>query len=95
VTKHDQFRRWVGEQNPKALFADGYEDAIIGVAMRCGSPTLVVYDAEKCVETLMVRDGMSFEDASEFFEFNTLGAWGGEGTPLFMYRTEIIDVEDA
>jgi hypothetical protein len=27
---------------------------------------------------------MTRDDAEEFFEFNTLGAWMGEHTPLFM-----------
>lgn len=26
---------------------------------------------------------MSKEEAEEYFEYNTLGAWFGEGTPMF------------
>lgn len=84
----DNVRDWVAEHNPEALMADGYEDAIVGIAERCGQPTLVVYDAWKCVEILIARDGMSPEDAMDFFQFNTLGAWAGEGTPLFLWRKE-------
>jgi len=39
----------------------------------------------------MSRDGMSWEDAVEFFDFNTVGAWVGEQTPLIMsvpYHTD-------
>jgi hypothetical protein len=86
----EQVRAWVAEHNEEALLADGYEDAILGIAMRCGQPTLVVYDCDKCIAVLMRRDGMDYEEAIEFFEFNTLGAWAGEGTPLFLwnYRPE-------
>ena len=28
---------------------------------------------------------MSYEDAYEFFQFNTLGAWAGEYTPIFIW----------
>jgi len=28
---------------------------------------------------------MSDEEAEEYFNFNTLGAWMGEGTPLFVH----------
>ena len=26
---------------------------------------------------------MEYDEAIEFFEFNTIGAWAGEGTPAF------------
>ena len=84
----EAWREWIGEQNPEALFADGYEDAIMGYAQQGTKQPLVVYDAEKCIEILMNRDGMDREEAQEFFEFNTLGSWMGEGTPLFFYPTE-------
>jgi hypothetical protein len=68
--------------------ADGFEDAILGVAERCSKLPLVVYDARKCVEILVERDGMEPEEALEFFHFNTLGAWMGQHTPLFLWRLE-------
>jgi hypothetical protein len=77
---------WIRENNPEALTADGFDDAIIGIAQRCGQPDLVVYDAAKCIRILMVQDGMTREDAEEFFSFNTLGAWVGPNTPLFMWK---------
>jgi hypothetical protein len=79
-------REWIAEHNEEALLADGFDAAIIGVAVRCSQPALVVYDAEKCIEILEQRDGMGHEEATEFFEFNTLGAWVGAGTPLFLWR---------
>jgi len=33
---------------------------------------------------LMDRDGMSEDDAVEFFDFNVLGAYVGERTPIFV-----------
>lgn len=84
--KTEEFREWVAEQNPDALFADGLEEAILGIAERCSKAPLVVYDADKCIEILATRDGMSREEAEEFFHFNILGAWVGEGTPLFLWR---------
>lgn len=78
-------REWIAEYNSAALTADGFEDAIIGIGERCSQPILVVYDIARCIEILMARDGMSYDDAFEFFEFNTLGAWMGEMTPLFVW----------
>jgi hypothetical protein len=31
----------------------------------------------------MDRDGMEYEEAEEFFDFNVIGASMGEGTPCF------------
>ena len=70
------------------LCADGLDAAIIGVGRRCGQPDLVVYDAAKCVDVFMDRDGMTRKEAWEFFELNTAGAWVGEQTPVWVYRLE-------
>jgi hypothetical protein len=88
--KNEKLSEWVASFNEEALLADGLEDALIGVAERCSHPALAVYDAEKCIE-IMARRGMDREDAEEFFSFNTLGAWVGEGTPLFLWRRPLED----
>lgn len=61
--------------------ADGFDEAAIGVVERCGQPPIVIYDQEKCIDLLVQRDGMTAEEAIEYFDFNVLGAWVGEGTP--------------
>jgi hypothetical protein len=42
------------------------------------------------------RDGMIFEEARDFFEYNTLGAWVGDETPMFVwnYTMEEIDASN-
>ena len=45
--------------------------------------TVAVYDREKCIEALMTAEGWDYEAATEWFDFNTSGAWDGEGTPTF------------
>lgn len=84
--KIDAIKDKVAEYNPEALLMDGFEDAIIGIAERCGQPALVVYDREKCLKVLMKRDGMSYEGATEFFDFNCSGAWMGEHTPIILTK---------
>ena len=66
------------------LIADGFDDAIIGVSERFGRSPVIAYDKDKCIQVLMDRDGMDYEDAIEFFNFNVIGAWVGEGTPEFI-----------
>jgi hypothetical protein len=72
------------EENPEALLADGFEDAFLGICRRYGQPALAAYDRAKCINILMVRDGMTEDAAEEFFEYNVIGAWVGEGTPVFI-----------
>lgn len=75
----------LAEENPEALLADGFEDAFLGVGCRCGQPSLAVYSYAKAVVILMFRDGMSYEDAVEYMEFNVIGAWMGPMTPIWLH----------
>lgn len=77
----------LAEQNPEALTADGFEDAIIGVTINHHHPMVVVYDYRKCVE-ILVAQGMTDEEAEEYLSFNTLGAYVGEHGPLYMERID-------
>ena len=61
------------------LFADGFDDAIIGI---CPSSFRVVYSRSKCIKILM-KD-MTEEDAVEYAEYNTFNAYVGEKTPIWV-----------
>jgi len=67
----------------EALKADGFDAAIVGTGCRNGQPTLLVYDEDKVLDILVRRDGMTYEEAIEFYEFNVKGAWVGPGTPIW------------
>ena len=69
------------------LFADGFDSAIVGVAVGFDS-SRVVYNTEKMAKTLVEQD-MSYEEAWEYLEFNTFGAWVGENTPIYFYAKEV------
>jgi|TARA_Y100000310_G_scaffold210355_1_gene210975 hypothetical protein len=73
----------LGDLSEHALVADGFEKAVIGVGYRPGSNPIVIYDINKCLKVLVDRDKMTPEEAREYFEYNTLGAWVGEGTPIY------------
>ena len=65
------------------LDPEAFDDAIIGIARRADGMMVVAYDRQRCIEVLL-QDGMDHGEAEEFFEFNTAGAWVGEGTPVFI-----------
>lgn len=62
------------------MFADGYDDCIIGLTFR-GDVPVVMYGTLKII-TKLTKD-MSEEEAWEFFEFNISGSYVGERTPIF------------
>ena len=40
-----------------------------------------------------MKDGMSEDEAEEYFEFNVTGAWVGHGTPIFVRSMTLEDAE--
>lgn len=70
------------EANPEALFADGFDESIIGIDTK----GRVTYSVSKIIQTLINRDGMTEEGAREFFDFNIDGAFVGEYTPIYIYE---------
>ena len=65
------------------LSADGLEYALIGVGRRCGQPNVLVYNYDLCVGEFVKR-GMTPDEAIEWMEFNVVGAWVGDETPMFV-----------
>ena len=64
------------------LSEEEFDEAIIGVSERIGGEPVVAYDTTKLVEVLSRT--MSVDEAYEYFEFNILGAYVGERTPMFV-----------
>jgi hypothetical protein len=67
------------------LKMDGYDDCLVGVVERFGEDSYFIYDKELVLEKLQ-KNGMSYEEALEYYEFNQLGAYVGERTPAFLIR---------
>lgn len=74
----------LAELNPNALTADGFEDAFIGYTVNQHHAHVAVYDYDKCVQVLVVRDGMTPEGADEYLQFNTVSAYVGENGPIYV-----------
>ena len=78
----------IQEADPHPLTADGLDDAFLGfTAYSPGRQPLAVYSIERCIQCF-VDQGMDRDEAEEFFSFNTVGAWMGDGTPLFIDDTD-------
>ena len=78
-----------------AQTADGFDDAIIGITELWGKEGyIIVYDASKMFQTLMGRDGMTAEEAAEYFEFNIQGAYVGEDTPIYVWPGTLEEIKE-
>ena len=76
----------IADINPEAMLADGFDEAILGMCLQFGSEPLVAYDYNKCIDILVNRDGMTQSEATDYIQFNVIGAYVGNNTPVFIMR---------
>ena len=77
-------RERLAEGDEELLCADGFDDAILGICERANSSAVVAYDTDKCIDILMGRDNMDYEEAVDYFYFNVIGGYVGDRTPVFI-----------
>ena len=76
-----------GEGEGEYLFLSEpeFDEAIIGIAKRIGQPDVIAYNSDKVYEVLAKM--LNTEDWTvvfDYFEYNILGAYVGERTPVFV-----------
>lgn len=81
------------EFDHEILKMDGYDDCCVGLVQRYGMEPILCYDLSKVLAKLR-KDGMTEEEAIEWWEFNQLGAWVGEGTPCFLSTNQEMNNHD-
>lgn len=81
----DEVHAIARETEQELLVLDGFDDCIVGVGERFNG-MFVIYDRQKVIESLM-RDGMTDDEAVEYYNFNIVGAWLGDGTPCFVMKS--------
>lgn len=90
--------KFVAKNNPDALWMapKPHVEAITGIASRTHNPDgaapsylpVLVYDLEKLTDAIC-RDMQkhnpeaTWEEAAEYVDFNVVGAWLGDGTPIY------------
>ena len=79
----DEIEDLYSDDEPEILFADGYDEAILGTTWD-GERTRVGYKVEEMLNILMERDEMTYDEASEYFDFNIAGSNMGVYTPLYL-----------
>ena len=67
------------------LFMDPetFDEAILGYVESANGPPVICYNKDKVIE-ILTKDGMSADEALEYYEYNVLGAYVGDRTPVFL-----------
>lgn len=95
---HKDTLDWLAENAPDALLLeprDVYDCAIIGRTcepndrwVRSRGAWVAIYDADLCIAAIEKWMDCNYEEAVTWFDFNTSGAWVGEGTPTFRHADD-------
>jgi hypothetical protein len=78
----------LNEKAEGAVLLTGLEDAIIGIVEEFGNGPRVLYSKNKIIWKLCSLDGMTLDEANEYYDYNILGLYGGEQNAVFL-DTEI------
>lgn len=85
----EQLKNWLEEKFPEEadlLFAVGLSPAFIGVT-NC-EPRRCVYSVPRIIRLLVEEENMTEEKALEHLQFNIVGGYVGERTPVFVHTHE-------
>jgi hypothetical protein len=80
----EKLLEWIDETFEVIVYPTGFEDCIVGVGERFGGPPVAVLDIAKMLAKLE-KEGMTHDEAIEYFEFNILGTHVGEQNPVYMH----------
>jgi hypothetical protein len=75
----------IAENYPELIVLDPeyFDKAILGVVNRINT-VAVCYSESKIIEILMEEDKMDYDEAIEHYQYNILGSWVGEYTPVYL-----------
>ncbi len=79
----EEIQHWIEDSEQDLWLFTGQDDAIIGVATQFTKEPCVIYSLTGILNNLM-EDGMTHEEAQEFYSFNIEGAWYGDQTPYVL-----------
>ena len=94
-TKNERIRDVLADENPEAICYDGMDEALIGIyrgdlaRQNMQERRIDVYSYVKFIEVYIKRDGMSEEEAIEFFDYNVAGGYIGKYQPLIIDDTGV------
>ncbi len=89
--KDPSIRDCIADEYPDIplLFMDpvDYDKAIIGICEGFGGSLKIAYDYDKVIK-VNTEMGMTYEEALEWFDYNQIGAYVGEHTPVYIHTKQ-------
>ena len=82
----NQMIDYIHEHAEGAVILSDLNDAIIGVVEEFSYGPKIMYSREKILNILVERDGMTEMEALEYYDFNILGLFAGDQSPVFMVK---------
>ena len=79
--------QWADDTGEPLVVFDGLDDAIVGIMQSYTKPTRVIYSYDKII-TLLINQGMSYDEALDYFGFNIECLYAGPHTPGILYDLE-------
>ena len=80
--RQEELKESIKNANEMAMLVDGHDDALAGY----DTQGRAIYFVDAIIGRLMQRDGMTQDEAIEFFDFNIECAHVGQFTPIYMYE---------
>lgn len=88
MTREELVDRY-GLHDDPVLFADGFDDCVIGVLFDSpGYTPRIAYSIDAIIEKL-ISQGLTSDKAQEHFSFNIQGAYAGLHTPAYVSLTDV------
>lgn len=84
-----KINNYLKNHDQSTMLMDNFDEALIGFSQRINEPLLAVYSWQKMVDLCVNRDKMSFEEAEEYIDYNCIGAWIGDQTPIIVMPLEL------
>lgn len=82
MSEKDVYRE-LSEANPEALVPEGFSEAFLGYTVGGQGNSLAVFSYDRCVDVL-VEKGLTPDEAVEYLDHNTIYAYFGENSPIYM-----------
>ena len=84
----DDYRELISELNPEMVLWDGLDEAIVGVSEVEGTYR-AVYSIDAVLKIFQERDGMTYDDAREWVDYNMAPGTPGGDYPLMLHNIRL------
>lgn len=73
--------------NEEMLLANGFDSALIG---NCSRTFRAIYRLSTMIDILVTDEGMDYVEAREYLDFNVIGAYVGDSTPIYLNDIDVV-----